>query len=191
MQVDEFGFEEIGLPPGASQDLDDFVACLERSGKVQPSSPTKMTGEISEAQRAALERLESEAQRSAGEAADLDAAGAPALIAAPAPGAGDFEMEEAEDRAKRLRQRPPEPPPMPPMPAPPGMEAFAALLDRKFEEQNRTNEKTFTSTLKKVISEEVGPVRQTVSQLQQEQTRQAQELLRLQTTVKQLQQASA
>eukprot|EP00959_Pyramimonas_sp_CCMP1952_P469187 9494505-Pyramimonas_sp.AAC.1 len=70
---------------------------------------------------------------------------------------------------------------------PPGMEAFAALPDNKFAEQNAANEKTFKSTLKQVIMEEVGPVRESVNVVQKELTRQGGELKQLQATVKHLQ----
>eukprot|EP00959_Pyramimonas_sp_CCMP1952_P376394 7884229-Pyramimonas_sp.AAC.1 len=63
------------------------------------------------------------------------------------------------------------------------MEAFAALLDNKFAEQNAANEKTFKTTLKQVITEEVGPVRETVNVVQKELTRQGEELKQLQATV--------
>jgi len=121
----------------------------------------------------------STAARRAVEAAELAAAGV--FQAVPD---DDVEMLEAEERAKRMRQQPPAPEPVQ---LPPGMAAFAALLDNKFAEQNAANEKTFKSTLKQVISEEVGPVRDTVNVLQKEQERQGTELKQLQATVKHLQ----
>jgi len=121
----------------------------------------------------------STAERRAGEAAELAAAGE----FPPVPD-DDVDMAEAEERANRMRQQPPAPEPAQ---LPPGMAAFAALLDNKFAEQNAANEKTFKSTLKQVISEEVGPVRETVNVLQKEQARQGDELKQLQATVKHLQ----
>eukprot|EP00959_Pyramimonas_sp_CCMP1952_P463097 9484329-Pyramimonas_sp.AAC.1 len=105
----------------------------------------------------------STAERRAGEEAELAAAGVPQGL-------------PEDDRAKRMRHQ-----------LPPGMEAFAALLDNKFAEQNAANEKTFKSTLKQVITEEVGPVRETVYVVQKELTRQGEELKQLQAPVKHLQ----
>eukprot|EP00959_Pyramimonas_sp_CCMP1952_P253681 5300119-Pyramimonas_sp.AAC.1 len=70
---------------------------------------------------------------------------------------------------------------------PPGMEAFAALLDNKFAEEYAANEKTSKATLKQVITEEAGLVRETVHVVQKELTRQGEGLKQLQATVKHLQ----
>ena len=141
-------------------EVDQFILDLEHKGQIQKRDFSNMSGDISTA------------TRQAGEAAELAAAGMSA-----AGSNDDVNMSEAEERAKRMRQEPPAPAPGQ---LPPGMAAFAALLDNKFAEQNAANEKTFKSTLKHVISEEVGPVRETVNALQQEQTRQGDELNQLQ-----------
>ena len=175
--ADEFGFEDIGLPEGATADIDQVLLGLEQAGQVQPRNRVDMSAEAREA------------LRRAGEEGELRAAQAPALVPAPQLPSEDDDGMGEEEEAKRRKQGPPLQEVRPPQPTvvPPGMEALASLLDSKFAEQNAANEKTFKTTLKQVVAEEVGPVKASVKVLQTEQQRQGEELKKLQATVTQLQ----